>query len=231
MAIHLQLPPQYFAAACSDYESDAAAYMRENPPPSKAAFASRNNEQVNMAVLKRYIPNIGSIKTVTSNAVMYTMDMAKCEWMKGGIDGAMFVVSQTSDDIFTGMATGGCIFVLNRRGLNNITLNLAEVAGIELNQQLLIFDMEYGSNTHSVPSEDRDRVIGLWIHAQDGTTATTCYKTIEKLWKMVQDAKNRTKAQEAKGKAWESAALPTSKPPEATAAKVNLLDLFGKQLC
>ncbi|RYP40877.1 hypothetical protein DL767_001358 [Monosporascus sp. MG133] len=171
----------------SDYESDAAYYMDSQPPPASAALVNRTNTELNLSVLKRYLPSISHILSVAANAVVFTFSLDNMAWEKANIEGPMFVCSQGSAAADGEWGhDGGCVFVLNRKGLDNLILDLTTVSKHETQNDLLIFRVEEGSAD--------DKVVGLWIHPETEETRPTNAALINQVWSSARTAKEQREA-------------------------------------
>ncbi|KAK8096481.1 uncharacterized protein PG998_004697 [Apiospora kogelbergensis] len=214
----------------SDYESDTASYMASHPPPSTAALAHRTNTDLNLSVLQRYLPSIAQIKSQAANAVVYTFSPELNSWDKSGIEGTMFVCAQSVDATPRSSAQGfqhgaqakGCIFVLNRRGLNNMVLDLSDVEAIEASEELLIFKL-HGETDDGVP-----RVVGLWIHADEESTRSTNTRIIQEMWGRIREMESIISAQGNPILAPGQATADYGPAMQAIGRKVSLSDLFGR---
>ncbi|RYP67500.1 hypothetical protein DL771_007200 [Monosporascus sp. 5C6A] len=205
----------------SDYESDAAYYMDSQPPPASAALVNRTNTELNLSVLKRYLPSISHILSVAANAVVFTFSLDNMAWEKANIEGPLFVCSQ-------GTATaegewgrdGGCVFVLNRKGLDNLILDLTTVSKHETQNDLLIFRVEEGSAD--------DKVVGLWIHPETEETRPTNAALINQVWNSARTAKEQ---REAVGLGGGSQAAGTDVGPamQAMGREISVSALFEHQ--
>ena len=98
----------------SDYESDNPAYLSDlTPQPQRA---TRTNDELNLAVLRRHNPEISSILSIAPYAVIYTFSPhPQPAWIKSGTEGSLFICQlvpgpQLGDDRYIAI-------VLNRRGL------------------------------------------------------------------------------------------------------------------
>ncbi|KAL6879951.1 hypothetical protein HDV57DRAFT_518003 [Trichoderma longibrachiatum] len=162
--------------AISDYESDAAAMA-----PAYSAPPPRTNTELNLSVLQRYLPSISRILSIAANAVVYTFDAAAQSWEKSGIEGTMFVCAQTPlpDDVHN--RPRACVFVLSRRGLDNVIVDLARVGHVEIMGELVILKVE---SDH----EAEEKVLGLWIHNDEAETRATNGAIIEESWKIARAA-------------------------------------------
>ncbi|ORY70885.1 uncharacterized protein BCR38DRAFT_479423 [Pseudomassariella vexata] len=186
-----------------DYGSDTASYMASHPVASSAGLAQRSNTDLNLSVLKRYLPSIHAILSIAANAVVYTYQINNEEgtqgWEKFGVEGTMFVCSQNRNNTQTGTASTtspgaegvaawdgkkGCVFILNRRGLENMVLDLAEVENVEATDELLIFQLEDKEGLASTAP----RVMGLWIHADEEATRATNTGLIQEMWRKARES-------------------------------------------
>ncbi|KAK7959432.1 uncharacterized protein PG986_004286 [Apiospora aurea] len=200
------------------------------PPPSTAILAQRTNTDLNLSVLQRYLPSITQIKSQAANAVVYTFSAELNSWDKSGIEGTMFVCAQNVDATPRSSAQGfqqgaqskGCIFVLNRRGLNNMILDLSDVEAIEASEELLIFKLN-GETDEGMP-----RVVGLWIHADEESTRSTNTRTIQDMWDRIREMESIINAQGTASAAPGQAADDYGPAMQAIGRKVSLSDLFGR---
>ncbi|QKD48823.1 uncharacterized protein FOBCDRAFT_287696 [Fusarium oxysporum Fo47] len=123
--------------AVSDYESDAAAIHADYAPPPP-----RTNTELNLSVLQRYLPSIHTILSIAANAVIYTFNSASESWEKSGVEGTMFVCAQSPLPEDPGQRPRACVFVLNRRGLDNVIVDLSRVTHAEVSGELVIMKVE-----------------------------------------------------------------------------------------
>lgn len=161
----------------SDYdESDAAAGGSYNPqaPP-------RTNTELNLGVLRRYVPSITTILSVAANAVVYTFDATSRSWEKSGIEGTLFVCARGDGGGDGPAAPRYCVFVLNRRGLENLVLRLETVRDVEVTEDLLILALASGGGGDEV------RALGIWMHADVEDTRKLNMNIIQGLWEQVRD--------------------------------------------
>ncbi|TVY48903.1 mRNA-decapping enzyme 1A, partial [Lachnellula occidentalis] len=119
-----QPQPQPTAAAIqpSDYESDFYAAL---PPP----LTTRSNTELNLSVLRRHCPSITAILSIAPSAQIYTY--ASGSWNKTEIEGTLFVC-QTSG---SGSGEPGyVVVVLNRRGLENLVVDVGGIENVEVTE-------------------------------------------------------------------------------------------------
>ncbi|PHH64312.1 hypothetical protein CDD81_4796 [Ophiocordyceps australis] len=185
----------------SDYESDAGALAASAanqepyaPPPP------RTNTELNLSVLRRYIPSVQSLLSIAANAVVYSFDAASETWDKAGIEGTLFVCTQLPDDQ---AVSGASVFVLNRRGLDNLSVHLAHVSHVEMTDGLVILRID-------AHADSPDRVLGIWIHNDKDETRDINGAMIIESWKAVSHASGAT---EVPGAEAESATTAAGKRP------------------
>ncbi|UNI17772.1 hypothetical protein JDV02_004092 [Purpureocillium takamizusanense] len=197
--------PSNLIPAVSDYESDAAAMQASYAPPPP-----RTNTELNLSVLQRYLPSIQGILSIAANAVIYTFDSSSESWDKSGIEGTLFVCAQNPAPEDASHRPRACVFVLNRRGLDNLVVDLARVSHVEIAGELVILrvvgDWEEG-----------DKVLGIWIHNDKDETREINGAMIQESWRAVQAVGASEQGQEV-GPAM-----------QAIGRRLSLSDLFGKQ--
>ncbi|KAI1499580.1 hypothetical protein F5X99DRAFT_273880 [Biscogniauxia marginata] len=211
----------------SDYESDTAHYMASHPSMPPAALAARTNTELNLSVLKRYVPSISSILSIAANAVVYTFQ-PPTEWKKSNIEGTMFICSQDGTD--GAVSEHACLFILNRKGLQNFVLDLNTVSDFELATDLLIFNL--GDEANEVTMENGEavipKVLGLWTYAEDQSDRQMNAALIYEMWTKVREARGARAAagfpDPAQGQATE-----VGPAAQAMSRKVSLSDLFRAQ--
>ncbi|KAL6799405.1 PH domain-like protein [Trichoderma sp. SZMC 28013] len=192
--------------AISDYESDAAVVTSayEAPPP-------RTNTELNLSVLQRYLPSISRILSIAANAVVYTFDSTAQSWEKSGIEGTMFVCAQTPLPEDVDHRPRACVFVLSRRGLDNVVVDLARVGHVELMGELVILKVEGDW-------EEDEKVLGVWIHNDEENTRATNGAIIEESWKIARAAGTVSNEGPEAGPAMQAIGRP-----------LTLNELFGRQ--
>ncbi|CAI4212860.1 unnamed protein product [Parascedosporium putredinis] len=149
----------------------------------------RTNTELNIGVLRRYVPSISAILSITANAVIYTFDTSTQSWDKSGVEGTLFVCSQDPNP-----ATGEprfCAFVLNRRGLENLILDLATIRECEVTDTLLILALDDGEEAEENPMA---KALGIWMHADTAETRDVNMKLIHSLWGQVREARKQVQS-------------------------------------
>jgi hypothetical protein len=181
--------------AVSDYESDnpiasgnnalQPAYDYAPPPPD------RTNTDLNLSVIQRYLPSIHTILSIAANAVIYTFDPENQRWDKSGIEGTMFVCVQNPLPGDPQQRPRACVFILNRRGLENLPIDLAMVSDVEVLGELVILKVE-GSEGYDENGDDgvdgEEKVLGIWVHNDKTDTREVNAATINECWKIARVA-------------------------------------------
>ncbi|KAM0558340.1 hypothetical protein ACHAPJ_005034 [Fusarium lateritium] len=193
--------------AISDYESDAAAIHADYAPPPP-----RTNTELNLSVLQRYLPSIHTILSIAANAVIYTFNSASESWEKSGVEGTMFVCAQGPLPEDPGQRPRACVFILNRRGLDNVIVDLSRVSHAEVSGELVIMKVEGDW-------EEGDKVLGVWIHNDKDETREVNAAIIQEAWKIARSA-GSVGPVETQG--------PEAGPAmQAMGRRLSLSDLFG----
>ncbi|KAL8403371.1 hypothetical protein RB594_008572 [Gaeumannomyces avenae] len=208
-------------AVATDYESDAAQYMEARVDAPQVLQPNRTNTEINLKVLQRYLPSIQSIASIAANAVVYTFDPATNAWDKSGVEGTMFVCDQEPLSLGgSGSLPRSCVFVLNRRALENVIIDLAVVNHYEISAELLMFRLE----------QPAEKVLGLWIHADQDDTRQSNASIIEERWKGVRDAGEVAMGPQHGKTVGAIGATEESLGPamQAIGRKLSLSDLFGR---
>jgi len=230
--------------AASDYESDAVQYMESREAPPVAHRPNRSNTDLNISVLSRYLTGVRSILSIAASATVYLFSETE-GWEKCGVEGTMFVVER--DPIVT--ATGQslpqvCVFVLNRRALENLVVDLVKVSDCELAEELIIFRLEDQAGSDSPGSEESGtqakKVIGIWIHADEEHTRDINMSIIRAAWQQARlswsslvQAAAEEQAQDQEDNNGAALSQPeTAAPREAgllVGRRLSITDLFGQQ--
>ncbi|KAM0338557.1 hypothetical protein ACHAPQ_002211 [Fusarium lateritium] len=190
--------------AVSDYESDAAAIHTDYAPPPP-----RTNTELNLSVLQRYLPSIHTILSIAANAVIYTFNSGSESWEKSGVEGTMFVCAQSPLPEDPGQVSRACVFILNRRGLDNVIVDLSRVSHAEVSGELVIMRVEgdWGKG---------DKVLGVWIHNDKDETREVNAAIIQEAWKIARS-----------GDPVETQGPEAGPAMQAMGRRLSLSDLFG----
>ncbi|KAL2268943.1 hypothetical protein VTJ83DRAFT_3789 [Remersonia thermophila] len=181
--------------AASDYESDTAQYLERREAEAPTANANpqpaRDNTELSLRVLRRYRPKIQSILAVAANAVAYHFLESTQGWEKHGVEGTLFVCDQ--DPVIT--PTGHtlphvCVFILNRRSMDNLVIDLLNVTDCEVVGELIVFRLADEASQKAPGEEDGSakKIIGLWLHADESNTRELHASLITAAWQQARQA-------------------------------------------
>lgn len=145
-----QLHPQ---PAQSDYDTDTAN-MTESAP-AMAPPPARTNTELNLLVLRRYVPETDRIISIAPFAVVYVFSPDTQGWEKCGIEGTLFVC-QLSGSQYPRYN----VVILNRKSLDNFVTELVSEDDIEITEQYVILQVQ---GEDGVPT-----IYGLWIFSDEG---------------------------------------------------------------
>ncbi|MCJ1353230.1 MAG: mRNA-decapping enzyme 1B [Icmadophila ericetorum] len=140
----------------SDNESDLNYTSDAIPPPP-----SRTDHELNLSVLKRHNKSIISLEYVTPYVVVYAFSPTTQQWEKSGIEGTAFVCGLApSDESVYRYA----VMVLNRRGLENFSIELQSTSNVEVMEEYIILQSE----NNGVP-----QVHGIWVFCEPPPSSTS----------------------------------------------------------
>jgi len=130
----------------SDYDSETPY----NPEPLPA----RTNTQLNLSALRRYVPSITDIPSLASSTDVYKYSATAQAWERAETSGTMFICE-------LGHGEGYCILILNKKGLDNLMIDMADMRTVEITAEFLIIQFV---------NLGEERVLGFFI--QDGPEGT-----------------------------------------------------------
>jgi hypothetical protein len=135
-------------------------------------------------VLSRYLPSLRTILSIAANAVVYTFNPSAQSWEKSGVEGTMFVceTSVSTQDRRDGQGTSYAVFILNRRGLNNMAVDLAYTTDVELASELLILRYPDTVVDEQGNMTTVEKTTGLWIHEDKSNTRAVNTTLISTCW-------------------------------------------------
>jgi hypothetical protein len=219
--------------AASDYESDAAQYLENreatNPQPA------RDNTELSLRVLRRYQPSVRSILAIAANAVAYTFLEATQGWEKHGAEGTMFVCELEPVVAPTGQVLPRVsVFVLNRRSMENLEVDLLRVTDCEVVGELIVFRLEddaAGNNNQGEEGAAGKKILGLWIHADESNTREVHASLILGAWQQGRQALEAyVQAVQAGAANNGGASAPEETGTDSAAGKrLSITELFGKK--
>lgn len=124
----------------SDYESDAplgqsSAAAAATHQSTQAIPGVNDIDDMNLRVLKRYVPSIQSyIKPISPSTTVYEWDEKELTWGDAIAKGPLFVCNQ-DPDLSTGQPVPrACIVVINRQAFDNFIIDLAKPTFIRQNE-------------------------------------------------------------------------------------------------
>lgn len=138
----------------SDYDTDTAN-PTDIPPLTMAPPPKRTNTELNLSVLRRYVPDTERIISIAPFAVVYHFSPDTQQWEKSGIEGTLFVCQLVGDT-----HPRYNVIILNRKSLENFVTELVSEDDIEITEQYVILQV-LGEN--GVPV-----IYGLWIFSDEG---------------------------------------------------------------
>lgn len=153
--------------AASDYESDAPS--SSTAQPATAAAPAIND--LNVKVLRHYVPNMHSCSVLAIHTVVYMME-ADGNWVET-MKGPLFVCDQDPFLLNQKLVPRSSVFVMNRVGLENLMIDLANVDEMDVDRDTNFIML----NTSTVELES---IIGLWI--EDGKALRSSFSDIQNRW-------------------------------------------------
>ncbi|KAK0309738.1 hypothetical protein LTR01_003935 [Friedmanniomyces endolithicus] len=146
-----QLHPQPIVD--SDPETDIPTEPLTLAPPPQ-----RSNTELNLTVLRRYVPAISQIISIAPFAVLYVFSAESQQWEKCGIEGTLFVCQLEGPGRYSAM-------ILNRKGLENFTTELLNADDVEITEDFVILQ--------AMSEEGVPVIYGLWIFEDGGSEGIT----------------------------------------------------------
>lgn len=189
----------------------------------------RTNTDLNLGVLRRYLPSIRSIISIAANAVVYSFSPGSQSWDKTGIEGTLFVCEQEPLFVAGKPLLRACVFVLNRRGLDNLVVELANASVCEASGELIMFNVEKPRNAEAAQGNDNGtgdtQIIGVWIHADQDDTRDVNMAVIQEAWRRVRLVEQDIGVESAASveRQQQQQAAPT------TGRRVSITELFGQE--
>lgn len=192
------------------------------PPPT------RTNTELNLLVLRRYVPSIERIIAIAPFAVVYLFSAETQQWEKSGHEGTLFVCQLDAEE--TGYVSYSVV-ILNRKGLDNFITELVSGEDIEITEQYVILQV--------MGEDGTPNIYGLWIFSDDANAP----HTREVVANAIQECAVRAESARAEGRNGH-AAVPsynldgtadiepevefTSTQLPQGGQQIDLLSLFGK---
>ena len=145
--------------AVSDYESDAFIAEKVELPS-----VSRSDHELNLSVLKRHDPNVIALHYVSPYAVVYIFNPTSEKWEKSGIEGSTFVCGLAAN---LECDQRSSVMVLNRRGLDNFSIEVKSTHEIEVTDEYIILQSE---------QDGQLQVYGLWVYSEPPPSSTAHHR-------------------------------------------------------
>ncbi|KAK0346873.1 hypothetical protein LTR91_009843 [Friedmanniomyces endolithicus] len=133
----------------SDPETDIPTEPLTLAPPPQ-----RSNTELNLTVLRRYVPTISQIISIAPFAVLYVFSAESQQWEKCGIEGTLFVCQLEGLGRYSAM-------ILNRKGLENFITELVNADDVEVTEDFVILQ--------AMSEEGVPVIYGLWIFEDGGS--------------------------------------------------------------
>lgn len=222
---HLQQPIQ-----ASDYDSEVPYTAPESVPV-------RSNNELNLTVLRRYDPSITTILSVAASCQIYNYFPADGTWDKAEIAGTLFVCQMSP---FSATTVGGrerfCVALLNKKGLDNLIIDMQDVLEVELKDEFMIIRfLERGQAGLNGPI-DEEKVLGFYIHADQADTRELNCTLVKGLWERVKEgavleALERGTQEMGGNESFEEVGFESGSTSGAVlpGRRLSLKDLFGGQ--
>ncbi|KAK3715461.1 hypothetical protein LTR37_007189 [Vermiconidia calcicola] len=151
-----QLQPQ---PAQSDYDTDTAN-VTDSAAPAMAPPPARTNTELNLLVLRRYVPDIERIISIAPFAVVYLFSPETQQWEKSGVEGTLFVCQLGGSQHWRYN-----VVILNRKSMDNFITELVSGEDIEITEQYVILQV--------LGEDGTPNIYGLWIFSDEEDKPST----------------------------------------------------------
>lgn len=220
-----QLNPQPTTA--SDYDTDTAN-LTDATASAMAAPPVRSNNELNLLVLRRYVPHIERIISIAPFAVVYLFSPESQQWEKCGIEGTLFVCQLQPSR--AGGHVGYNVVILNRKSLDNFVTELISGEDIEITEQYVILQV--------IGEDGTPNIYGLWIFSDDQEQVSTREAVANAIQECaVRAEQERERNGDSQPPAYnldgaadlpEEDEAPTPVQPSMSGQQIDLLTLFNK---
>lgn len=139
----------------SDYDTETAGQINTEQNVPK-----RSIDELNIVVLRRYLPDIQRIVSIAPFAVVYIFSPETQQWEKSGVEGTLFVCQLAGEQHPRYNAV-----ILNRKSLDNFITELVSADDVEITDEYVILQVLGGDGT--------PRIFGLWIYSEEEKSPTT----------------------------------------------------------
>lgn len=179
---NLAQPSDYESELPTDYPSDVnnrngeamASGAAPTSPPVNPMNPTRTNEELNLAVLRRYNQHISTVLSLAPYAVVYLFNPTTQLWEKEkvGIEGTLFVCELTPGDLGEERYS---VFILNRRGMQNFETRLRDGDDVQLTDQYVILRVDGKDDLNrieAVQADGQQSIYGIWIFSEPPPSST-----------------------------------------------------------
>lgn len=160
----------------SDYDSDAVQAGASIPQPAASVQAQtqhdvseRPTQDLNLSVLKRYIPDIYTYELVSHNVTVFPLESEG--WGESTTKGPLFLCYQ-APLLSNATLPRSSVFVMNRQSLDNLTVDLANAFECEQDDKLIML------RTTSVSGDD----VGWGLYIDDANELQDAWSKIQRHW-------------------------------------------------
>ena len=194
----------------SDYESDGH-YLSDIPgPPS-----TRTNEELNLSVISRYRSDATTLEYVVPYVVVYTFSPESLGWEKSGMEGSTFLCGLSPN---TEYGYRCAVVVLNRRGLDNLNIELVSSDSVDITDEYVIIKHETPEQTH---------IYGLWVFREPPPSSTAFHP--EAFAAKVQESVRRAETSRRKPAPAHQNGHQEQEGSVPMGRQISLRELFGQQ--
>ena len=169
---HAKKPSQSnlnFQVQPSDYESESQFIVP----------TTRTNTDLNLSVLRRYIPDITTILSIAPAAVIYNFIADEQTWEKADVEGTLFVCQLQASPLAS--KDRYSIAVLNKKSMDNLIVEMNVVQDVEITTQFLI--LRWTDDTG-------ERIVGVYIHEDQEDTRVVNCNLIKECWLSVTETED-----------------------------------------
>ncbi|OAA56543.1 decapping enzyme [Niveomyces insectorum RCEF 264] len=199
---HLAVPPSDLEAEANN-TSDAVS----DDPELHVHRGTETLTSMNLHVLRRYEPTIRSILAVAASTVVYVLNYATGGWEKPEppVEGTLFLCEQEPLAVGQYVVPRACVFLLNRKGLMNVVVDLAQVNVAEVTADLLTLRIDEAApaageggteraNGAENGSTNTPPVLGFWIHGGAAVHDDTQFNPalVVECWRNIRTALEQT---------------------------------------
>ena len=149
-------------------------------------------DALNHRVLARHLPSLSTVLSKTPYSVIYTFSPQSSTWEKSGVEGTLFIVRLHP---LPGLASPRyALVILNRRGLDNWTLELNTAEGVQVTEEYIILQGQ-GSVADALDggNADADKIWGIWVFEErEGSTRGQRQETADWILRCAQMAEDES---------------------------------------